>query len=405
MKLLLFWVGVLSASCLARADTLPVITTQPTNQTVSPGGTAKFSVAATGATAFQWRFNGTDIPNETNALLQISNVQTNNAGYYLVTVKNSTGWVPSALAYLATGLPIFDDNEGTVPFSNVGIPSSQAQYQGPFGFGPITNGMATVEVGPQLDEMQTVPFYTASVSNGYFNGIAASAPPVMPGQTVYYRVDITYTINGFTWKQQSTVLKLIATKWPALPDASNLKFPGWPEWPEPYLAYGPPVNITKIPGETLNLTNQFFAYTDFGNPTCQWRKDGKNIPGATTLVQVSGGGWGGSYQTILSVTNLQAADTGVYDLIVFGNNWSVSPKISLAVQTLNGAGILQSPRFSDTNFLCDVMGIVGRQYALQWSTNLADWQTLSTASNSIGTITFTNFPAAGQGFYRSQLLP
>ena len=101
MKHLVICFGILIAPYLAHADGLPIITAQPTNQVVVPGNTAKFSATATGATAFQWRFNGADIPNETNAQLQISNVQTNNAGYYLVIVKNSTGWVPSALVYLA----------------------------------------------------------------------------------------------------------------------------------------------------------------------------------------------------------------------------------------------------------------------------------------------------------------
>src|SRR6185437_9437527 len=110
---------VLLAARSVRGDALPVITSQPTNQNVSIGATANFSAAATGATSFQWRFNGVDIPNKTNATLQVANVQTNNAGYYEVIAKNATGWVPSQMAYLSTGdtTPI----SGVVgPLSNVG---------------------------------------------------------------------------------------------------------------------------------------------------------------------------------------------------------------------------------------------------------------------------------------------
>ena len=411
MKLLFFCIGIFAGACFLRAENLPIITSQPTNQVVAPGSTAKFSVSATGASTFQWRFNGADILNETNALLQISNVQTNDAGYYMVLVKNPTGWVPSTLAYLATALPIFDDNEGTVPFSNMGIPSAQAKYQ--YGYGipggaPIAGGIATVAVGPQLDQMKTVPFYTASISNGYFNGIAASAPSVMPGQTVYYRVDVTYTNSGQIITQPSTILKLTATKWPDLPDASNLKFPGWIEWPgDPSPRPGTPTNQIRIPGETVSFTNDFYAGGDYGVPTGQWRKDGMLLPNGTNFFQVppiTYPGYG-TFRAILTISNVQPSDAGVYDVQVLGNNWIIGSKTTLSVQTSNGTGIFVSPRSDGSNFIADLQGMVGRTYNIQWSSNLSDWTTLQTVSNATGTITFTNTPVDPTRFYRALLLP
>lgn len=78
MKLFLVTLCVCAICCSSRGDVLPVFTAQPTNQNVSLGNTAIFSVAATGATSFQWRFNGTDISGATNSTLQVPNVQTNN---------------------------------------------------------------------------------------------------------------------------------------------------------------------------------------------------------------------------------------------------------------------------------------------------------------------------------------
>jgi hypothetical protein len=401
MKFVLCCAGILIASCLAKADSLPVITTQPTNRIVSPGSTATFSVAATGATAFQWRFNGSDIPNATNALLQISDVQTNNTGYYMVIAKNSTGWVPSALAYLATGLPEFDNNEGIVPFSNQGIPSAQAQYQN-FG-GPITNGMAMVEVGPQLDQMQPVSDYTVPVTDGYFNGFAAPAPSVMPGQTVYFRVDITYTRSGITRTQTSTILKLTATKTPDVADASGLKFPLWPEWggdPSPFGVITA-TNQTRIPGETITLTNEFFAYSDFGTPKGQWRKDGVLLPNATNFTQLGFA----QFRAVLTISNIQPGDSGIYDVQVLGNNWIIGPKTSVSVQTSNGNGAFVNPRALGTNFMTDLQGIAGRNYLIQTSSNLLDWNALQTVSNASGVITISNAPVDGARFYRAQLLP
>ena len=48
---------------------LPVITMQPTSQTVTVGATASFNVTASGATPlhFQWSLNTTNIAGATNA--------------------------------------------------------------------------------------------------------------------------------------------------------------------------------------------------------------------------------------------------------------------------------------------------------------------------------------------------
>ena len=71
----------------------PTITSQPTNQTVSVGGTANFGVAVTGSTPFsyQWSFNGTNLSSATNISLTLLNAQPTNAGIYTITVTNLYG--------------------------------------------------------------------------------------------------------------------------------------------------------------------------------------------------------------------------------------------------------------------------------------------------------------------------
>jgi FG-GAP-like repeat/Immunoglobulin domain/IPT/TIG domain len=80
----------------------PVITTQPTNQTVAVGTPASFSVSASGTTPFlyQWSFNTTILTRATNATLTLNNVQLTNAGLYSVTVSNLYGGVISSNATL-----------------------------------------------------------------------------------------------------------------------------------------------------------------------------------------------------------------------------------------------------------------------------------------------------------------
>ena len=88
----------------------PVITSQPTNQTVFMGQPASFSVSASGTPplGYQWRFNTTNIVGATNASLLIASVQITNAGTYSVIVSNSVTSILSSNAVLNVNLPSCD---------------------------------------------------------------------------------------------------------------------------------------------------------------------------------------------------------------------------------------------------------------------------------------------------------
>jgi hypothetical protein len=296
-----------------------------------------------------------------------------------------------------------------VPFSNKTnnyFAGQACDYMGT----PLNNCSAQVVAGPALDQMQPVGLSIA-VINGYYgsSSLTRTVPTVTPGQAVYYRVDIAPT---FDFNAQSTVLQLTAGGggFPT-PSAYGLKFPGWwvGEGLEPVIVtYYPntPTNQVRIPGETFSLTNTYFAYTDYGTPTAQWRKNGSLIIGATNFPAIVDGGVAGIFQSVLTITNVQPADAGIYDLVVIGNNWIVGPKTVLSIQITNGSGVFQSPQFRGTNFVCDLLGAAGRNYTIQWSTNLFNWNDLTTLSNVTGTITFTNAPALGGAqFYRARLQP
>jgi hypothetical protein len=406
-------IGLCLFSQVVLANGLPAITVQPASQplwsqVVSPGNTATLEVTATGATGFQWRFNGADISGATNSTLQIPSAQTSDSGYYNVVVKNATGCVPSQMAWLAA----VSGSGGVVPFSNATndyFAGQVCDYMG----APLNNCRARVVAGPTLDQMQPVGTSVA-VANGYYGNtsLTRTIPTVAPGQNVYYRVDITDTSGTFI--THSTVLNLVAGGggFP-IPSAYGLKFPGWwvGEGLEPFIIDYPgyptsPAGQLRIPGETFSLTNTYFAYTDFGTPTAQWRKDGNPIIGATNFPKIFGDYTGGFFQGVLTITNVQPAGAGIYDLVVIGNNWIVGPQTVLSIQITNGYGVFQSPRFLGTNFVCDLLGAAGRNYAIQWSTNLTDWHNFITQYNSTGTIIFSNAPALGGAqFYRGRLLP
>ncbi len=83
-------------------QTAPYIINQPQSQSVLVGGTATFTVAASGEIPqyYQWFFNGTILTGETNSQLQLINVSQAESGPYWVTVSNSFGSATSSTAYL-----------------------------------------------------------------------------------------------------------------------------------------------------------------------------------------------------------------------------------------------------------------------------------------------------------------
>ncbi|MEO6995232.1 MAG: immunoglobulin domain-containing protein [Lacunisphaera sp.] len=85
----------------------PVISTQPLSQTVAPGGSALFSVAAAGGPAptYQWYFNGAIFSGATTDQLSFTNVRSTDAGDYTVVVTNSLGSVTSGKATLTVSAP------------------------------------------------------------------------------------------------------------------------------------------------------------------------------------------------------------------------------------------------------------------------------------------------------------
>jgi len=83
------------------------ITAQPQSQTILQGSNVTFSVTVNSPASwnYQWKFNGINIAGATNISLTLTDVQTNQAGYYAVWVTNSFYWAMSSSAWLIVAAP------------------------------------------------------------------------------------------------------------------------------------------------------------------------------------------------------------------------------------------------------------------------------------------------------------
>ncbi|MBI3849394.1 MAG: immunoglobulin domain-containing protein [Verrucomicrobia bacterium] len=91
-----------AGKCAPTPSGPPSITTQPQDQVKRPGSIVTLAVIASGTPPlnYQWFFNGNALAGRTNAALTLTNVQSDQAGPYFVTVSNGSGSVTSSKAQL-----------------------------------------------------------------------------------------------------------------------------------------------------------------------------------------------------------------------------------------------------------------------------------------------------------------
>lgn len=99
--------SVTSDAATVTVNALPVITQQPSSQTVNEGGNINLEVIATGATGYQWKKDGSDIPSATNATYSKTGALPADAGSYTCVVTGAGGSVTSnAATVTVNALPV-----------------------------------------------------------------------------------------------------------------------------------------------------------------------------------------------------------------------------------------------------------------------------------------------------------
>ena len=99
--------SVTSDAATVTVNALPVITQQPSSQTINEGGNINLEVTATGATGYQWKKDGSDIPSATDATYNKSGALPADAGSYTCVVTGAGGAVESNAAVVTVNaLPV-----------------------------------------------------------------------------------------------------------------------------------------------------------------------------------------------------------------------------------------------------------------------------------------------------------
>ncbi len=128
-KIVRFYQKQLAAEDIKAPVTAPAISTQPTNQTITAGQNAAFTVAATGTAplSYQWKKDGSDltdggsISGAATATLSIMSAQSSDAGSYICYVSNAAGNAASDPAILTVNTP---PTVNTAPNRKPGVPAA-----------------------------------------------------------------------------------------------------------------------------------------------------------------------------------------------------------------------------------------------------------------------------------------
>ena len=251
--------------------TPPVITVQPMNQMVTVGGTASFSVTASGTwpLSYQWNFNGTNLSGATNTTLTLTNVRLSQAGNYAVLVTNQYGSAVSSNAVLTVGTPPTITMQ---PASQRVTPGCSATFSvGASGTGPLHYQWwnSTSTLGSQtnstltLSNVQVTDFtnYYVIVTNGFGSVTSSNAVLLQNHPPVAVQDIIRRFATSDVKVQVSTLLTndvdADGDQLTFLGVSSNSAAGGTVSWSGNWVYYLPPAGYTNSDAFTYSISDGY----------------------------------------------------------------------------------------------------------------------------------------------------
>jgi len=149
-----------------------------------------------------------------------------------------------------------------------------------------------------------------------------------------------------------------------------------------------PTNVTVFAGSPAG-----FFVSASGSPTlsCQWRRNGSTLAGGTN-------DW-------LNLPSAQPVNAGDYTVVIANSVGSVTS--SVARLTVSVSPVLSRPQIVSGAAQFTLNGTPGDRYAVEFSTNLLNWNSAATVTNLTGAILFVDPQSAvlPAKFYRGRLTP
>jgi hypothetical protein len=268
--------AALSSNALLTVILVPAFTSQPQSQSVALGGTASFTVTAVGSAplSYQWRHNGTPLADGSGVsgtatpTLTLSGVQSAQAGAYSVTVSNDLGGVISAAAQLTV----------VIPPAITSHPQSQSVRAG-------TNIMFEVAVSGSSPLSYQWLCHGSNLVNGPQVGGATTTRLTLTNVQDLHAGSYSVVVSNAAGSATSSNALLTVTT--------------------PAGITTPPASQSVDAGGSVT-----FLVVAVGTApvTYQWRFNGANL--------VDGAGVSGAATPSLTLSNVQAAQTGNYSVVV-----------------------------------------------------------------------------------------
>ncbi|HKW61802.1 MAG TPA: immunoglobulin domain-containing protein [Candidatus Acidoferrum sp.] len=225
------------------APVAPTITAQPTNQTVTAGQTALFTVSATGTAplSYQWRKNGANIAGATSASYTTPATTTSDSGStFVVVVSNSAGTATSNATTLTVN---------------------------------------PVPVAPSITTQPTNQTVTAGQAATFTVTAAGSAPLSYQwqknGANISGATSASYTTPATTSSDNGSTFRAVVTNSAGTVTSNSAT-----------LTVNVPPTITTQPANQTVTAGQAATFSVVAGGTAplsyQWRKNGANIAGATS---------------------------------------------------------------------------------------------------------------------------
>jgi hypothetical protein len=413
----------------------PFITNQPMSQTVFAGTNVTLQVGAVGpGLTYQWRLNGLELPNRTNAALVFSNVQPTDEGIYSVFVSNQYGGVTSTTATLTVlsapllltglsnvtlhvgmnaslaatvvaappvfftwmhdGAPLPGPNSSSLQFSNVQPDAAGAYTLFISNAWGMATGMAlvTIKSEPFIEYYYDEYHQIADSGIGVFTRAYGALPLAlqwykdgvrMVGETNETLLLYSLENNTFLTTNDSGAYSLVAQN--SFGVVSNLIFT--------LVVYNPP-KIAIAPGRTVPVgsTITFSAIVDGPVQEMYWYRGGVLGYGPSYIVENA------NPSTANNLT-LYVNYGGSPGILNVPSPWvNVVPHIVLATPSVAGNGDLSFQILS---------GTLSTQIIIQASQNLTNWAPVATMTATGGVARYTQ-PAGSpltNRFFRALGMP